>query len=214
MPLMDLYPPNMTPEAIKERQTEPKMVEDEFVLHVLMRFRLVDEQMIDHIRQEFRKIEQFGVSHANDGEIEMETLFEHLVSSGQILDSNRVDPGSTRASRKAANLQHLDLIRHHKSDRHALGTAIGDLPVTVVDMNVAGNGYREWMDDVWSAYMQTIPEYVRRTTERTRRPKRPPPARRSTSTAPRRRRRRRDRPWRPGRSRSAERGCRSPRRGP
>ena len=163
----------MTREAIKERQQEPKMVEDEFVLHVLQRFQLVDEDMIEHIRKEFRKIEKFGVSaETNDGQIEMFTLFEHLVSSGQILDSNRVDPKSTRASRKAANFEHLDRIRHHKSDRHALGTAVGALPVTIVDMNVESNGYLEWMEDVWTPYMMSIPEYVRRVNEGTHRKKR------------------------------------------
>ena len=48
----------MTREAIKERKPEPKIVEDEFVLHVLMKENLVDQQMIDHIKAEFHKIER------------------------------------------------------------------------------------------------------------------------------------------------------------
>lgn len=156
----------MTREAIKERKPEPKIVEDEFVLHVLMKENLVDQQMIDHIKAEFHKIERFGFSkEVGDGEIEMETLFDHLVCSGQILDSNRVDPDSTRGGRKAGNLKHLNAVRHGRTDRKSLGTAIGDLPVTVVDMNTRGSGFDEWMQDVWTPYLNSIPEYRSRVQE-------------------------------------------------
>ena len=45
--------------AIKERTPDPKVIEDEFVLHVLTKHGLVDREMIDHIKRDFHDLERF-----------------------------------------------------------------------------------------------------------------------------------------------------------
>ena len=87
----------MRREAIKERKLDPIFSEDEFVLLVLQQYGVVDSDLIKSIRQDFKRLESFGLGghiHAGNGEIEVLTLFEHLVARGHIVDSNRKELGT------------------------------------------------------------------------------------------------------------------------
>ena len=148
-------PHMMRREAIKESRSEPVIVEDEFVLHVLQEYGIVDDDLIHHIRNDFKKIESYGLSDTvGDGEIETLTLFEHLVQRGQILDSNRVAPGSTRQERRNMRKRTTTLRQQQLSSER---TAIPDC---VVDMMVPDRGFSEWRDDLWKPYLENDPEYV------------------------------------------------------
>jgi hypothetical protein len=103
-----------------------------------------------------------------------------LVSRGHILDSNRVDPTSTRedrnrkreAQRKAKSstvfdrlthrLDFLDRLSHH---RHSQSAVLDDvLPDAVVDMSTPDMGYSEWFEDVWTSHLEVDTVYRTRTT--------------------------------------------------
>ena len=148
-------PHMMLLEAIKERNATPTIVEDEFVLHVLEDYGVVSSELIHHIRNDFKRIEGFGISReANDGEIEVDTLFEHLVARGQILDSNRVAPGTTcdernKTRKRSATRGSL------AEDGHA-----ADIPESVVDMSAPDKGFAEWLREVWTPFLQEDPEYA------------------------------------------------------
>ena len=169
----------MRREAIKEHTATPTIVEDEFVLHVLEEYGVVDADLIHHIRNDFQKIEAYGLATGDHDEIEVSTLFEHLVASGKILDSNRVMPNSDLEERNRLR-QRGSTTRHaagggrghvHKSmsrrtlfvdaaEHRSGGGRAGDIPDSVVDMSVPDRGYSEWVTEVWTPYLENDHEYV------------------------------------------------------
>ena len=180
-------PHMMRREAIKEHTATPTIVEDEFVLHVLEEYRVVDADLIHHIRNDFKKIEEYGLATGDHDEIELTTLFEHLVARGKILDSNRVMPNSDLAERnlrrrrdgsRAGRHHHFgksmkDLNRlasagsggagdHHAEQQHLhhRGGGRDDIPISVVDMSVPDRGYSEWVTEVWTPYLEADHEFV------------------------------------------------------
>jgi len=154
-------PHMMLREAIKKRKARPILVEDEFVLRVLEDYGVVDAELIHHIRNDFKKIEAFGISReAHDGEIEVETLFEHLVARGQVLDSNRVAPGTTCEQRNEKRKGHL----HTRGSGMSAGAGgaghFADIPPSVVDMAVPDKGFSEWLREVWTPFLEDDAQYV------------------------------------------------------
>lgn len=152
-------PQMMRREAIKGHRADPTFSEDDFVLLVLQQYGVVDKDLIGSIRNEFKRIEEFGLSvEANDGEIEVETLFEHLVARGQILDSNRVAPGTTCQERNGRRAQ-----QQKESAWMMQGVGGGKesgLPDSVVDMSTPDKGYTEWFEEVWTPFLDNDDEYV------------------------------------------------------
>ena len=180
----EALPNVMLREARRECRPDPTFTQDEFVLLVLEEHHVVDRDLINSIRKDFGRIENFGMGkiavRIGNGEIEVGTVFEHLVSRGHILDSNRVDPTSTRedrnrkreAQRKAKSstvfdrlthrLDFLDKLSHH---RHAQTAVLDDvLPDAVVDMSTPDMGYSEWFEDVWTSHLEVDTVYRTRTT--------------------------------------------------
>jgi len=180
----EALPNVMLREARRECRPNPTFTQDEFVLLVLEEHHVVDRDLINSIRKDFGRIENFGMGKIavgiGNGEIEVGTVFEHLVSRGHILDSNRVDPTSTRedrnrkreAQRKAKSstvfdrlthrLDFLDRLSHH---RHSQSAVVDDvLPDAVVDMSTPDMGYSEWFEDVWTSHLEVDTVYRTRTT--------------------------------------------------
>ena len=141
----------MVRESVRGRTANPTLVEDVFVLQVLVQYRLVDQRTIAHIREDFRRLEQFGLKRVvNEGKIELCTLFEHLTGSGHVLDSNRVAPDSTYEERREARLR----------TRWRQAREAGGLPQSVVDMATPDMGFGEWVAEVWTPYLEAQPEYA------------------------------------------------------
>ena len=166
----------MRREAVKKHRSSPTLVEDEFVLYVLEKFGVVDADLLQAIRDDFTKIESFGITQATeDGVVELTTLYEHLVARGQVLDSNRVAPGTTREERRAlltikrklaerrASIQVLrEAVRgnHHGVRGGRRDKWMGPpLPDSIVDMAVPDKGYGEWFEEVWEPYLKRDREY-------------------------------------------------------
>lgn len=167
----------MRREAVKKHTSSPTLVEDEFVLYVLEKFGVVDADLLQAIRADFKKIESFGINQATeDGVVEVTSLYEHLVARGQVLDSNRVAPGTTREERRAL-LTIKRKLAERKMPMKVLRQAVhGDghggrggrrdkwmgppLPDSIVDMAVPDKGYGEWFEEVWEPYLKRDREYT------------------------------------------------------
>jgi hypothetical protein len=145
----EALPNVMLREARRECRPNPTFTQDEFVLLVLEEHHVVDRDLINSIRKDFGRIENFGMGKIavgiGNGEIEVGTVFEHLVSRGHILDSNRVDPTSTRedrnrkreAQRKAKSSTVFDRLTYRRRlshHRHSQSAVVDDvLPDAVVE---------------------------------------------------------------------------------
>lgn len=156
-------PHMMRKRAIQEGTVSPSLVEDEFVIQVLEAYGVIDEDLLKCIRNDFKKIEQFGInSDRVNGEIEVTTLFEHLVARGLVLDSNRVAPESTRASRHRARLRKGTLSQNTRKlvEKVNLKSVGPSLPnVMIVDMSTPDKGFTEWHQDIWTPFLQRDTEY-------------------------------------------------------
>ena len=128
---------------------------------------------------DFKKIEHFGVHpNAADGEIEVRTLYDHLVAQGQVVDANRVAPGTTREGRQRLRLRKfttgLAMSRSVFAETVKLRGMGPSLPKNmVVDMAVMDQGFEEWRDDIWTPFLERDTEYagaVRLKEERDRQP--------------------------------------------
>jgi hypothetical protein len=176
----EALPNVMLREARRECRPNPTFTQDEFVLLVLEEHHVVDRDLINSIRKDFGRIENFGMGKIavgiGNGEIEVGTVFEHLVSRGHILDSNRVDPTSTRedrnrkreAQRKAKSSTVFDRLTYRRRlshHRHSQSAVLDDvLPDAVVDMSTPDMGYSEWFEDVWTSHLEVDTVYRTRTT--------------------------------------------------
>jgi hypothetical protein len=172
-------PAMMRRRAIEKASLSPTLVEDEFVLHVLQQYGVVDDDLLKCIREDFKKIEHFGVHpNAADGEIEVRTLYDHLVAQGQVVDANRVAPGTTREGRQRLRLRKfttgLAMSRSVFAETVKLRGVGPSLPKNmVVDMAVMDQGFEEWRDDIWTPFLERDTEYagaVRLKEERDRQP--------------------------------------------
>lgn len=171
----------MRSRAILEGRLTPTLVEDEFTLHLLEEYGVVDRDLLTSISNDFRKLEAVGVTDdAANGAIEMSVLFEHCVMRGEILDSNRVAPGTTReerdamrqlAARESGGRQsggwrqsgRRSLMRMGTSRKFAarFGPDKEKLPDSVVDMSTPDRGFGEWLEDVWTPFLRADPAYIR-----------------------------------------------------
>ena len=158
-------PAMMRRRAIQEGNMSPTLVEDEFVIYVLESYGVVDSDLLKCIRDDFKKIEQFGLHpHGSNGEIEVTTLFEHLVARGLVLDSNRIAPSSTRSSRnltrdRKASLNQTTRGLVDKVTLNVKGTGPSLPSVMVVDMSTPDHGFDEWHKGIWTPFLQRDTEF-------------------------------------------------------
>jgi hypothetical protein len=164
-------PAMMRKRAIQEGNVSPSLVEDEFVIHVLETYGVIDGDLLKCIRNDFKKIEQFGLhGDSSNGEIEVATLFEHLVARGLVLDSNRVAPESTRASRHRTRQRKGSLGANARKqvEKVTIKGAGPSLPsVMVVDMSTPDKGFQEWHRDIWTPFLECDDEYQQSVARRT-----------------------------------------------
>ena len=164
-------PSMMRKRALKQGELSPTLDEDQFVLYVLQLYGEIDEDLLKCIRNDFRKLENIGVHPCRDnGQIEIATLFDHLVTRGQVTDSNRVAPDTTREDRQRT--------RTSKSNLNPTGRKLIEVVTVrggpslpsemVVDMSTPDNGFAEWYDDIWTPFLEQDAEYQQSRGEQSR----------------------------------------------
>jgi len=176
----------MRAEAYKERKSTPTLVEDEFVLYVLEKYGGIKRELMRAVREDFKRVEAFGLTTKHgDSEIDMRTLFDHLVLQGHIIDSNRVAPDLSAVKRRYKNELIVSHMRRGHGRKGRMAAVCGKLPwarmtatdgtadddygsnsqnaarMGVVDMSSADCGFDEWLHDVWTPYLEGDAEYHR-----------------------------------------------------